>query len=455
MKLKKLFYALLCACLIFSMCASFVACDDEEEPTEKPTEETQATEESQKSTTKATKATKATQPDNPDLTAYSIKEINKFVYPIWETDISYAESTFVRENEDGVVEPLQLLYPIDDIIAVRSADLKTLYVEGKDYKVTSDGNIEILRTGSIPVLAYEDYIFSALPSGQQTVAGGNPIWAAGKPNTQLVYGEISTAKGGMSQWVLAVTYKHSAESVVSIPEDKSEYFQPLIKKLEAGEKVTIVSMGDSITEGWSSSAVKGQRDPKCPPYNQLVANYITKKYHKSVDFYNEGLSGTTSATGNQSSGSPNGQNPNLLKKVCDHNPDLVMIAYGMNDGCGIDAATYASNITKIIEYIDENCPDACIVVVGTSLPNEEMSWSNGGNSILVHHKNYRISLTDAEEAWHNKGYQAAYADVTTTNIEMFERKAYQDVTGSNSNHPNDYMHRVYAQVILQTIFGEV
>jgi hypothetical protein len=37
---------------------------------------------------------------------------------------------------------------------------------------------------------------------------------------------------------------------------------------------------------------------------------------------------------------------------------------------------------------------------------------------------------------------------------MFERKVYQDVAGSNSNHPNDYMHRVYAQTLIRTIFGD-
>ena len=68
------------------------------------------------------------------------------------------------------------------------------------------------------------------------------------------------------------------------------------------------------------------------------------------------------------------------------------------------------------------------------------------------------ALKNAESGWTN----AAFANVTRTHMEMIKnaryglngRKTYEDTAGSNSNHPNDYFHRVYAQVIIQTIFGE-
>ena len=123
----------------------------------------------------------------------------------------------------------------------------------------------------------------------------------------------------------------------------------------------------------------------------------------------------------------------------------------MNDGCGRPVDSYIGNINNMVSTISEKCPDACIVVVGTCLPNDEVSWGPGAaNSLLVYHKAYAPALAEVEKSWTN----AAFADVTTVNEEMFERKVYQDVAGSNSNHPNDYMHRVYAQVILKTMFGE-
>ena len=132
------------------------------------------------------------------------------------------------------------------------------------------------------------------------------------------------------------------------------------------------------------------------------------------------------------------------------NPDLVIIAFGMNDGCGIDPETYTKNINTMVATIEEKCPDACIIVVGTCLPNDKVAWGPGGGSLLRFHIDYIEHLKAAEKLWKN----AAHADVTTVNIEMFERKVYQDVAGSNSNHPNDYMHRVYAQTLIRTIFGE-
>ena len=72
---------------------------------------------------------------------------------------------------------------------------------------------------------------------------------------------------------------------------------------------------------------------------------------------------------------------------------------------------------------------------------------------LKFHDQYPLELANREVDWKKAGYKVGVADVTTVNIEMYQRKVYQDITGSNSNHPNDYMHRIYAQVIIQTVFG--
>ena len=90
-----------------------------------------------------------------DVTKFDLK---KFLVPVWDGKISYAEAAFVREAEDGEVKPIKLLYPIEEIISVRSADLQTVYVEGSDYTVQG-GELHILRSGDIPVLAYSDYFF--------------------------------------------------------------------------------------------------------------------------------------------------------------------------------------------------------------------------------------------------------------------------------------------------------
>ena len=62
-------------------------------------------------------------------------DLEKFLYPVWQGEVSYAEAAFVRESENGGIEPIELLYPIDEIISVRNAALDTLYTEGVDYTV--------------------------------------------------------------------------------------------------------------------------------------------------------------------------------------------------------------------------------------------------------------------------------------------------------------------------------
>ena len=52
-------------------------------------------------------------------------------------------------------------------------------------------------------------------------------------------------------------------------------------------------------------------------------------------------------------------------------------------------------------------------------------------------------------------YPLAVADLTQMHADLLlAGKRYRDMTGNNINHPNDYLIRVYAQVILKTLIGK-
>lgn len=428
----------LCSCTAEELPSEPSATQQTEEHTEKPT---------QRSTKKPTEAPTAIPNYNSDVVIEGEEkemedvkafDLEKFLYPIWSEDISYAEAAFVRENEDGEIEPIELLYPIEKVISVRSSDLKTEYVCGIDYDVDAQGRLIVLKSGRIPVLEYSKYFFKLSKSEHDKNKLNTKFPAYNNPGYGYIRAEASSYDAGMGKWTLAITYKHSAESPVSIPEVKSDTFEKLIAKLDAGENIKIVSTGDSITDGWSSTGMVNRR-PFCPQYNELVVNYIKEAYGVEVGHKNVGVSGSNTNGG-----------VSKLPEICAEAPDLVIIAFGMNDGCSMPTETYIANINTMVNTIKEECPDACVIVVGTCLPNEEVSWNPGdANSLLVYHKEYAPALEAAEENWTN----AAFANVTKINEEIYERKVYQDLSGSNSNHPNDYMHRVYAQVILQTVFG--
>ena len=446
MVLKRTVSILVCLAMLFAMCITTIGCKSD-------STQTTTSSKSSSNNTSGNQNSKpqnqnggnnvnnnnnqnSNQPSEPvndfDLVRY---DLDKYVYPIWKTDICYAEASFVRENANGKVEPLQLLYPIKNIVSVRSADLKTLYTEGVDYNITSDGKIEIIRSGAIPVLKFSDYYMPVYVNDGLTY-----VFPAADPNDKGGYirAEVGTNNPGMAKWTIAVTYEHDAQNVISIPQDKSDKFTTLIDKLEAGEDITVVSMGDSITHGWSSSGLKDVA-PYCPSYNRMVCKFIESKYGVTVNHINIAVSGSGSGDGK-----------NKVAEACAASPDLIFIAYGMNDGVSTPTSTYVSNINYIVGQLETQCSNASIVVVGTALPNPEVGYS-AGNSLLKYHIDYATALTNAETAtW----ARAAFADVTNVNVELLTRKVYQDVAGSNSNHPNDYMHRIYAQVVLRTIFGD-
>ena len=454
--MKKLICAILCVALILTLSLTLFGCNtaneggetnapsDEatngQDPTDEPTSEP-----TDKQTNKPTeKPTRKPKPEEPDPAEHDVTKFNldQFLYPIWEGNISYAEAAFVRQQEDGGIAPIKLLYPIDTIISVRSADLKTLYVPGEDYYIDDEGNLCILESGNIPVLAYDDYHFPLSQEEHNQNKLATKLPEANNFGWGFIRAEIGSNKPGMSQWTLAVTYMHEeeAECVVNVPSAKSETYASLIAKLNAGEDIKIVATGDSITDGWSASGKNGVNiAPYCPQYNVLVEQYIKNAYNVNVTQKNVGVSGSNTNGG-----------VSKLSEICAEDPDLVIIAFGMNDGCSMAPSTYINNINTMVKTINDNCPDACIVVVGTCLPNPEFAWNPGGEPALKYHIDYIDYLKEAEPTWKN----AAHADVTTVNIDLYAKKVYQDLAGSNSNHPNDYMHRIYAQVIIQTIFGD-
>ena len=84
------------------------------------------------------------------------------------------------------------------------------------------------------------------------------------------------------------------------------------------------------------------------------------------------------------------------------------------------------------------------------LPNEEVGYSLGV-SILYNQKNYLNVLIALENEYEG----VAVADVTTPHEYLLSKKQFKDMSSNNINHPNDYVHRLYAQVCLKAMFGEI
>ncbi len=439
--MKKIFVVISMILILSMMPFALFSCDDTDSTEPEKSDESSGESSTENSTGENTdKILTEEEMKKLDVTEY---DLDKYLSPIWSGNISYAEASFVRENDAGLVEPLRLLYPIEQIISVRSFDLTIEYKEGVDYRVNEDGELEILEGGSIPVLAYEDYYFDNDPSKPS-------IYAANVAGKSFYWNDINRGLT-MGQWTLSITYKHAADDWLTAPEYKGDYFANLIEKLEAKKRIKVVSLGDSITKGWSATGSnadgKSAIAPYTPAYNEIVIDYMKDKYGVKVG--HENLAQSAKGVALMSS-------EEKLSAMCAADPDLVIISVGVND-TWMTPEEFSDGINKILNRLKEDCPDACAIVVGACFPNKDASFSDGGGAFTNYTENSKLSQfakkLSEDEFWTWENGNAAFADLTSLNLQMFDRKVYQDLSGSNSNHPNDYMHRIYAQTVIQTIFG--
>lgn len=342
-------------------------------------------------------------------------DLEKYMKYLWDTEIVYNESVYPLENKDGSISPIELMYEPVCILSVRDSSLKTTYKKGVDYDLR-DGKLVILKSGSIPRVKYKDYWLDQPVSGKSfpRTGGGHILFGEGEPFLSRQ---------------LAVTYIHLDKWQGAMPEGKSNLLPKTSAKLQNKEELKIVYYGDSISAGCNSSGFQ-KVEPFADDWPTMVTEYLKKMYqNESITMVNASVGGKNSnwALSN-------------VANVAGLKPDLVVIGFGMNDGTAlIPANVYANNISSIMNKIldeNENCE---FILIGTMLANENVANFAG------YQEDYLPELMDLEKEG------VAVADMTTLHKYLLTKKRYFDMTGNNVNHPNDFLARFYAQVIIKTM----
>lgn len=140
---------------------------------------------------------------------------------------------------------------------------------------------------------------------------------------------------------------------------------------------------------------------------------------------NHAVGGTGSAWGLQTIG-----------KVIEAKPDLVLLAFGMNDSAGCPAADYQANLRAMVEAVRKAQPEAEFILIATMLGNAD--WTALHQELFPQYRDALAALC---------GPGIALADMTSVWAELLKHKQDHDMTGNGVNHPNDFGHRVYAQVL--------
>ncbi len=222
-----------------------------------------------------------------------------------------------------------------------------------------------------------------------------------------------------------VTYRKDSEAwPVSMPSFNADSLPITINKLRDGNPLSIVLLGDSISTGCNASAW-GNEAPYQPAYQDLLVEHLRAHYQASVSLNNLSVSGTATPWG-----------ITMIEQVTSHRPDLVILAFGMNDSAGITAEEYGQNIATIIADTRARLPHCEFILIASMLGNRD--WTTLHHDVFP---KYRDELAAVCEPG------IVLADMTSVWAEILKYKKDSDLTGNGVNHPNDFGHRIYAQVL--------
>ncbi len=342
------------------------------------------------------------------------KHSAEMLRPFWRGDVMQGESVlFVQDEKTGEARA-SVLFPIDRILSVRSSSGEVTYEEGRDY-VWKPGSREIVvPAGSRIVVSKPDAL--RRPAGSQkyrlTHRDGNGEVYFG---ALLEYHDLQTI----------VSYSHAPDLWKSPgPKFDATALPNTLKKLQNREPVKIVVLGDSISTGCNASGWADGK-PFQPAYPDLLARMLQEKYKGPVEVVNLSIGGKDSAWG-----------LTMVDKVAEAGPDLVLIAFGMNDSAGRPAAEFQDKIAATIQGIQAKRPETEFILIATMVGNPD--WVTLKQELFPQYRDALAKLC---------GPGVALADVTSVWAEFHRLKHDRDHTGNGVNHPNDFGHRVYAQVI--------
>jgi len=339
--------------------------------------------------------------------------------PFWTGSRMSGETLLFVQGEDSGPATAQLLFVPEKIITVTSANGATVFEKDRDYVWKPGSNILTLTPHSRIPFKTEAQLH---PPKGAPMALGDSINGL----TSLFF----DGDGSVLQTLqVAVTYDHQGKWSGYVPRPAGKQLPRTLAKLKAGQALKLVVFGDSISVGAGASGTF-HAPPYQPAYVGLVVEGLRARFGAEIALKNpsEGGQDTTWAV-------------TTAPKIADEDPDLVILAFGMNDvGRAIPTATYAQNIQKVIDIIRQRRPDAEFILLSPMTGNSD--WT------LMHpalFREYREALSRMV------GPGVGLADVTSVWQDIVKTKKFLDLTGNGLNHPNDFGYRVYAQVILQSL----
>ena len=338
--------------------------------------------------------------------------------PFWVGSRMSGETLlFVQKPGDKNITA-QLLFVPTKVITVTSANGAATFDEGRDYVwKPGSGLLTLTPNSRIP---FKTWAQLHPPKGSLMSLG-----EAADGKSSLFFEEPGDLFQGLE---VAVTYDHDEKWDGAIPQSDGKELARTIERLQA-KQLKLVIFGDSVSAGAGASG-SFHAPPYQPSYTELVAQGLRARYGAEVTLENlsEGGQDSTWAV-------------KMASRAAAHKPDLVIIGFGGNDATrGISGKSFAENIQTVIETIRKTSPNADFILIATMTANPD--WPESKAALCQQYRDALFRLA---------GPGVAVADEFSIWQGMLKTKKFLDLTANGINHPNDFGHRVYAQVVLQLL----
>lgn len=208
--------------------------------------------------------------------------------------------------------------------------------------------------------------------------------------------------------------------------------------------INIVAFGDSVTYG---ALADGEVDYETVYWNLLRKKILEKSDGIPINVINAGIGGITAS----------GSLKRLDKQVLCHNPDLVIVCFGLND-----VYEELNVYTSALEVIFKKCTEsgADVIFMTPNMLNTYVAEDTEERLTECAGRTSEIQNSGKMDLYAEKAIEAAVkANVKVCDCYSMWKKLSEtrDTTmllANRINHPNREMHKLFAEMLFDVIFSD-
>ena len=321
-------------------------------------------------------------------------DLDAAMRPFWKGDAVFEESALLLSTGGGPAQG-RLAFRPTRVLSVRDSTLAHTFTEGKDFAVEAD-RIVALPGSPIPTMRDTEFTKGELP---WTRLDGRHVF---------------------------VSYRHDDAWAGPVPPFQGDRLPETTRRLRARRPLRIVALGDSITQGVNVSGFRNV-PPYLPPWPDLVARQLGT----NVRVVNVALGGQTSFWGRDVA----------RDAVAALDPDLVLVAFGMNDFWSVPPAEFRRNVEAIMAIVRERRPKCEFLLVAA------MRFDPAYTADPTYRGNFDGYVRELHAL---AGRGVAVLDMTALSEALYRAKSPKDLQ-TDPLHPDDFLARVYAQATVATL----